>query len=224
MEKFRALFGGELKYHVEFECPGRDSLGSKKDWSWCICPEGISNSSLVYSLGVGRDIAFDLAMIDKYRVQIYAFDPTARSNDWIKGKALPENFHFFNYGIASFDGTAMLYKDPKHNSQSILRRPQGEETSTEVQFHTLKTAMEILGHKKIDILKMDIEGAEYEVIENILSSNIEIGQLLVEFHHNKFTRAGLSDTRKAIRKLHQSNFRIFYVSERQREFSFIKIG
>ena len=47
----------------------------------------------------------------------------------------------------------------------------------------LSTILEKLGHNRIDILKMDIEGAEYEVIEDIISSTVPIQQVLIEFHH-----------------------------------------
>jgi len=221
--KIKQLLGLELNYRVEFECTGIDCLGSKKQWNWCICPEGISPSSIVYSLGVGRNISFDIAMIEKYQVQIYAFDPTPLSVEWVKSTPVPEHFHFFDYGIASFDGTAMLYDNPKHKSQSIRQRPKGKESAIEVRFHKLKTVMDMLGHEKIDILKMDIEGAEYEVIESLLSSNIQVDQLLVEFHHGKFRDIGVSETKRIIEELHRNNFRIFYLSPRQREFSFLKL-
>src|SRR5436305_3921899 len=37
------------------------------------------------------------------------------------------------------------------------------------------------------VLKMDIEGAEYEVLEDVLSANIVISQLLVEFRSEEHT-------------------------------------
>ena len=40
----------------------------------------------------------------------------------------------------------------------------------------------IAKHKKIAFLKMDIEGSEYDVLENIVKSNLFIGQILIEFH------------------------------------------
>jgi FkbM family methyltransferase len=222
--KIAKMLDLELDYRVEVECAGKDSLGSNKHWSWCICPEGISRSSIVYSLGVGTNISFDIAMIEKYQVQVYAFDPTPHSIEWVNSRTVPEHFHFFDYGIASFDGIATLYDHPQHRSQSILHRPKGKETGREVQFHTLRTVMETLGHEKIDILKMDIEGAEYEVLDNVLSSDIKVDQLLVEFHHNKFRDINVSATKKIIGELYKNNFRIFYVSARQREFSFIRIA
>jgi hypothetical protein len=42
-------------------------------------------------------------------------------------------------------------------------------------------------------MKMDIEGAEYEVLDGLLSSPIKPTQLLVEFHH-RFPGIGLEKT------------------------------
>ena len=42
--------------------------------------------------------------------------------------------------------------------------------------------MEINGHDSIDLLKIDIEGFEYEVLESCLAAEIPIKQICVEFH------------------------------------------
>ncbi len=47
---------------------------------------------------------------------------------------------------------------------------------------SIENIMKELGHKHIDVLKMDIESAEYDVIENILNAKISITQILIEFH------------------------------------------
>ena len=47
---------------------------------------------------------------------------------------------------------------------------------------TLPTELERNGHTSIDLLKIDIEGFEYEVLENCLSAHIPIKQICVEFH------------------------------------------
>jgi ribosomal protein S24E len=68
---------------------------------------------------------------------------------------------------------------------------------------------------------MDIEGAEYEVLDDILNSGIEIKQLVVEFHH-RFATIGEEKTKAAIEKLKAHNYKLFYVSENQKDFGFIK--
>ncbi|HAG34218.1 MAG TPA: hypothetical protein DCL12_02595, partial [Cryomorphaceae bacterium] len=60
--------------------------------------------------------------------------------------------------------------------QSTLTRP------IEVQLSTLKDLMKQLGHTRLDVLKIDIEGAEYEVLPALLADGIEIDQILIEFH------------------------------------------
>ena len=46
---------------------------------WTVCPEGITPDSVVYSFGVGDNVAWDLAMIRRFGVQVHAFDPTPAS-------------------------------------------------------------------------------------------------------------------------------------------------
>jgi len=225
-DSIKRALGLGINYRPEVDCPGQVFLGSKYG-GWWVCPSTISPSSIIYSFGVGDDISFDLAMIERYQAHVYAFDPTPRSINWLQSQKLPEPFHFFDYGLAKFDGPAKLYPndkpDSKRNSHSILIRRTGETEGLDVQFHRLKTVMDKLGHEKIDILKMDIEGAEYEVIDDILASDIKIDQILVEFHHNKFKKIGVSDTKKAIRKLQENGFKLFSISRKQVEFSFIRV-
>jgi hypothetical protein len=77
-----------------------------------------------------------------------------------------------------------------------------------------------LGHKRIDVLKMDIEGAEYQTIESILASKIEIDQVLVEFHE-RFFPDGREKTMNILAMLEKGGFQIFGVSDSFEEISFI---
>jgi hypothetical protein len=85
----------------------------------------------------------------------------------------------------------------------------------------LDTILKTLGHMKIDVLKMDIEGAEYEVVSDFLASRAAVGQLLVEFHH-RWDDVGLQRTKEAVRNLNAAGFRIFHVSASGEEYSFLK--
>jgi len=86
----------------------------------------------------------------------------------------------------------------------------------------LATIMEKLGHDHIDVLKMDIEGAEYGVIADLLSCEIRVDQLLVEFHH-RWPEVGLDKTRRAIHELNERGYRIFNISPNGEEYSFLRM-
>jgi disulfide oxidoreductase YuzD len=85
---------------------------------------------------------------------------------------------------------------------------------------SIKDIMKDLGHTHIDVLKMDIEGAEYSVIENILDSDISIDQVLIEFH-DRFVENGKARTQQTIRLLNNKGFEIFAISDSCYEISFI---
>jgi FkbM family methyltransferase len=188
---------------------------------WCICPEELSPSSIVYSVGVGEDISFDRELIQRFRVAVHAFDPTPRSIEWLKDQKLPAEFLFHAYGVANFDGRARFSppSNPDHVSHTMLQRDGGR-PAIEVQVYRLSTIMNMLGHTQIDLLKMDVEGAEYAVINDLINSRIGVKQLLVEFHH-RWPEIGIEKTKRAIQQLNSAGFRIFDVSPSGEEYSFV---
>lgn len=81
--------------------------------------------------------------------------------------------------------------------------------------------MKDLGHSRIDILKMDVEGAEYDVIDEINNSDIRPKQFLVEFHH-RFPGIGIKRSKEAIDKIRNMGYLLFSVSSTGEEFCFIR--
>jgi FkbM family methyltransferase len=214
----RVLQGEDLWQGAQIKCQ-RMMLGGEGA-CWCICPQDLSASSVVYSMGVGEDISFDLALIEHFGLELHAFDPTPRSIEWLQRQTAPREFSFHEYGVADFDGNCAFLppENPAHVSHSIV----GQESSRpaiEVPVHRLGTIMKMLGHKHIDLLKMDIEGAEYGVLADMLAHRIQVRQLLVEFHH-RWPRIGIEKTRQAIHELNVAGYGIFSVSTSGEEYSF----
>jgi hypothetical protein len=67
---------------------------------------------------------------------------------------------------------------------------------------------------------MDIEGSEYDVIDDVIDANIDIYQMLIEFHH-RFETIPKQKTVDTIAKLRSNGFGIFYISDLGREYSFL---
>lgn len=201
----------------------RRELHGSEYGGWIICPDHIDSQSIVYAIGVGSDITFDLSLINKYGNEVWAFDPTPRSIQWVQSQRLPKQFHFQAYGLADYDGLARFEApaDPHHVSFRIKNSQASGESSVIGKVYTISSIMQMLGHDHIDILKMDIEGAEYSVIENLIKSNLDINQLLIEFHH-WFPAGGIASTRRAIELLNAHGFKIFAISPTGREYSFIR--
>ncbi len=191
-----------------------------------VAPEYINSESIVYSFGIGQDISFDTALIQKFNCKVYGFDPTPKSIEWVKEKGDIPRFNFTPIGISNKNGELSFFlpQNEHHVSGSLVDNAVTSwDNAIKVPVKDLKTIVGELGHKCIDVLKMDIEGAEYEVIPDILKLGIEIKQILIEFHHRLYPN-GNQKTRDVIKLLKQYDYHAFATSEILEEVSFIKMN
>lgn len=220
----------KLKYFFQGKYISVKIIKLKKKWfgnnygGFFINQDGLNESSVVYSIGIGEDISFDLELMGRFNCKIYAFDPTPKSITWVKKNVKNSNFIFSPIGISKEKGEKDFYlpKNEHHVSGSIHRINSVEsQKKLKLNFDTLYNVMIKNNHKRIDVLKMDIEGAEYEVIESIKNYKIEIAQILVEFHPH-FEKDGKKKTIDAINSLHEMGYKCFGRSNSFLEYSFIK--
>lgn len=201
---------------VEMEKVGSDYGG------YSVVPDRIRPDSVVYSFGIGEDISFDLGMIERFGVTVHAFDPTPRSLAWVAGHTPPPRLVVHPFGLADHDGQASFAPpvNPEHVSHTMLDCHSASGPHIDLEVKRLSTVMQELGHDRVEILKMDIEGAEYGVIEDFIDTRIPISQILLEYHHH-LPGVPLLRTERSLRRLNAAGYRIFDVSEEGREFSLI---
>jgi FkbM family methyltransferase len=215
----KSLIGKDFFPDIDYKC--RYQTFGATYGNWTIAMEKINSGTIVYSFGVGENISFDLALIERFDLSVYAFDPTPKSIEWVKKQNIPHNFIMHEYGIANFDGTALFHppENPDHVSNTILDRPESGNKAIPVPIKKLSTIMRELGHERVDILKMDIEGAEYNVIKDIEQSDIRPQQILIELHH-RFPDVGIKKSQEAISTIKKMGYGLFYVSPSGEELSF----
>ena len=177
-------------------------------WSLPVEAE-LGPNSLVYSAGVGEDISFDVLLQEAYGCEIVLIDPTERAQrhydevrafyetgvpaftgdiqrDYLQtiSSAKPD-FSKFTYvpkGLWHIPETLKFYKpvNPRYVSHTLIPKMYSDEF-TMAQVDTVGNIMKALEHRQIDLLKLDIEGAELTVLNNILSEHIYPRYLCVEF-------------------------------------------
>ncbi len=187
-------------------------------------PTLVPNQAIVYSFGIGEDISFDKAIISNHGCKVYGFDPTPKSINYVKNNETPESFYFHPYGIGERTEmvTFHLPKNKDHVSGSVYdHKLVDEHNSVEVLLKEFNEIVSEMGHDHIDVLKMDIEGSEYVVMEGILKSGIPIKQILVETHE-RFFEDGKEKGKKFFKQLHDHGYRIFAISDTYQEISLVK--
>lgn len=190
-----------------------------------IYPPAITSQSVIYSFGIGNDASFDIGLINEFGCTIFAFDPTPESAGWVKDNIQTDNFKFMQAGIAEKDGIVEFSAPDIRGNMSYfkVRHGQPHNETVALPVYSLKSIMKINGHSAIDVLKMDIEGFEYEVINSIIEQNLTPNQLLIEFHHGMYGFNNIA-TISAVDKLKAAGYYIFHVSPTGHEYSFIRSG
>jgi len=166
---------------------------------WAVPLDVFHRDAVCYSAGVGMDISFDLELIRRFQCVVHAFDPTPASIEFIATESPPLDYKFHPYAVCGSDGTRRFHlTGHSDRSYSLRTRPHGD--SFVARCRSIGSIMNDLGHDRLDLLKLDIEGAEYEVIDSIIADGIQIRVLCVEFHRTPWIHSMV----RAVRQLRRT--------------------
>ncbi len=183
---------------------------------------------VVYSFGIGEDLSFSEYIIKNFGVEVYAFDPTPKSIAYVNNNDLKKNrkFTFFPWGISDIDGKENFHLpvNADYVSGSVIEYEGVKAEAIEVPMKRLKTIMAELGHSGIDLLKLDVEGAEFKVITDILKAKIPVKQICVEVHERFFPeKTGKKLLKKMMCELKAEGYVLVAISDQNgEELTFIK--
>jgi FkbM family methyltransferase len=181
--------------------PDKETIGVLSQWT--IVTHGLHPDAVIYSGGVGEDITFEQELIRRFGVKIHIFDPSPVAARTI---ALANTDHLLFKPIGLAASTMANFSIGGGTASSTWLKAGGSES---LPCTTLAQEMESHGHDHIDLLKIDIEGFEYEVLESCLSQHIPIHQICVEFH-DFFPEISKAETKKMTRGLGSHGFDLIH--------------
>jgi FkbM family methyltransferase len=138
--------------------------------------------------------------LDKPNVIIHAFEPLKVNFQYLQENYSDPRVKLYPWAVSNFDGESNFYKkfkvvngkrqydyvtcagsslkqDKKNVDPSVFEKVKVIKISTFVRQNDIK---------KIDVLKIDVEGSEYDVIEDVLESHLyEIADFI---HYEDHTR------------------------------------
>ncbi|MGC4099087.1 MAG: FkbM family methyltransferase [Nitrospira sp.] len=167
---------------------------------------GLTASSLCYCAGAGEDISFECALVEQYHCRVRIIDPTPRAIQHFKDLEQAvhadvrfpvnnseadyysitdthfERLQFLPVGLADTDAELKFYlpQNPAHVSCSTLNLQKTDRYFTAPCFR-LFSIMNQQDDDSIDLIKIDIEGAEYGVIQDVVASDLLPRIMLIEF-------------------------------------------
>jgi FkbM family methyltransferase len=172
---------------------------------WWVPTALLKPGAVAYCAGAGEDITFDLALLE-HGLQVTTFDPTPRAVAHVAAVA-PDNPRFRFEPVGWWDTSTELKfyapSNPEHVSHSAVNLQGTSEFFTaEVEpVHQIATR---LGDTDIALIKMDVEGAEYRILDSLLEHGPRTACLCVEFDQP----APLRRTLRTIRVLRVAGYRL----------------
>lgn len=199
-------------------------LGSRYG-GWWLDSRILPPAPLLIDCGLGEDISFPVSFLDRFGGRVVGVEPNPRSLAYC-GNLAPKGMRIIPQAFWTESGNALTFHLPRPQEQlpkgadgvsgSILDSHTyvGDES---ISVETISFAEILKQEQRVecDVLKLDIEGAEYAVLQALCNSG-EIAlakQLLVEFHHGatSYTQA---DTERTVSMLEARGFRLMHTEGR----------
>lgn len=142
----------------------------------------LSEQSVVIDLGGYRG-DFTARMVDLFNATVYLFEPVPKFyQECVKRFENNDKIKCLNYGLSSKNGNFKI-SDSDDASSFLRKNIQGGCIQAE-----LRSVVEIwdkLGLEKIDLIKINIEGGEYDILPALIQSGLikKIKYIQVQFHN-----------------------------------------
>jgi FkbM family methyltransferase len=202
---------------------------------WWVPEIGLSRDDFIVSAGAGEDISFDIELAKRYGCSVLILDPTPRAATHFnrtvelirKNQPAPinestsefyqahakdiKNIKFRPLGLWSENSIQHFFvpANPNNVSHSIDNM-HGTEAGFDAECVSLSEVLKLEGREKISLLKLDIEGAEFTVLCNLLEIGHKPSYILVEFHagHDEIERLRRTKTIRMLKNLHKVGYRV----------------
>lgn len=159
---------------------------------WAVPVQIVRPDWVVYSLGAGLDVSFDLELIRRTGCEVHSFDPAPGAGAHVRGLGEPR-LHFHELAIWNHDGTLDMFvaAAPGHVALSGANL-QNTRMAVQRPCRTIPSIMDELGHETIDLLKFDVEGGEYDVFDPVMTRAWGVKVLILCMFHTAAPKRALA--------------------------------
>ncbi len=169
-------------------------------------PRFLSSKSIILDLGAnyGR---FSQQMADRFGCKCYAVEPSPQVfSDLVQTDLIQK----FQVAISRETGPLEFHVDSNELASSLLKGPNSKQVrGVTVRGVRLEDFVRELGLREVSLIKMDIEGAEIDVLDSCTDEFLSaVPQLSIEFHDFCGMVSG-AEVRRVVQRLERLGF--FYV-------------
>lgn len=178
----------------------------------------LNKDSIVFDLG-GYEGKYAEKIHKKYNSNIYIFEPLPRFTTIIQERFQGnDKVRVFDYGIGG--KTEYLNLVISEDASYVTSHREVKNTDSleieKVKIKSFKDAYDETGVDKIDLMKINVEGAEYEIMQNIFDNDLvsKIDNFQIQFHNiTDDSERLLLDIREKLSETHSLDWKFDWVWE-----------
>jgi FkbM family methyltransferase len=211
---------------------------------WTVRADLLSGRPQVISAGLSDDVEFEEEFLQRHPGRMLALDPTPLSRRVVEELIAVHGAEMVTFVPDALDGCEgeqiylaeidpqtgehLYYYSDESGGPPELENATGRAEGVAPRFEQAtvrsRTVADLMSEHELedlDLLKLDIEGGEYAVIDSVLDAGLAVRQIAVEFHH-RFAGIGWGKTGRAISRLREHGYHLAWVSDWGEEFLFVR--
>ena len=206
----------------KFFCPNFKTklvrLGKSNDGGYCIPEKSLETTEILFSFGLDDDWSFEKDFKKRSKAKIICFDNSVKIRFWIK--RLLKDLIYFNFKRNFYEQFSRFYtffkyikffnqKDTYHIKKHLISNNIILTEQTDKNFISFQNILKSWGNNNF-FLKIDIEGNEYKILNDIIKNQENINGLVIEFHECDLMSVQIEDFIKKLNldlvHIHVNNF------------------
>lgn len=194
-------------------------IGSPHDGGYVLPQRVLSNTQSLVSMGLCDDWSFEEAFQEESGAPLVVFDHSVDRKFWVR-RFVSMNFRgLLELDLAKLKRAWRFVGYRRFFDTDVRRHVRRAIGRSEHGFVSLEDSLKIANFEKDIFLKIDIEGAEYRILEQIVENRHKLSGLAIEFHdvdiHEEKIGAFLNAMKKdfVLVHFHPNNSKVFGVEQ-----------
>jgi len=176
--------------------------------------------SVIIDVGCSYEAELSVMMIEAYNATAFAVDPTRKHGEALRRleKKYCGKFSYIQAALCADDCTIKFSESMDNESGSVLKDHinvlNDRVQEYEVEGLSLNSLLDRTGIESVDYLKLDLEGAEYQMLSPApIEALKRCRQIFVEFHHHAVDRFTEQDTFAIVKSIESSGFEAYSIDD-----------
>lgn len=167
----------------------------------------IPPNGLVVDVGCSYEAELAMHFVNDEQADAVGVDPTRKHRPALEKlvQSTGGRFRHLPVAVSATTGTVTFNESAENESGSLLSDHHNvkNDSITEYEVETVSLGeLRARVGRDVDLLKIDLEGAEYELLEQVSADDLlPFKQMFVEFHHHAIESKDESDTKRIVDRL-----------------------